>query len=291
MSKNNQIFFKGMPRIRYWRNESLINDALKSPYYWWWAYLRLSKDYWWVCQRRGIADDARLKAMYRDFGRVYEMTFEEWWEYKGVKLFSEQVALPKVRELDGRDIQLSKEVNNFLVLEIPVNLTERTIIKQVREQLRQHPHREVIRSSSAKRQLCKLTGIRKDVIEIAYDAWQRQYDSRSDPNPYKIGQVKGTKSLYQIGKDMRLVASCMPKPNDSRDRAAKKVNGMKVAVSRMLLRANNLIENAAIGTFPLIQLCKEPIIWRSTQLSRLEEAVAAGQWRPLFDKDDSLIVP
>ena len=77
--------------------------------------------------------------------------------------------------------------------------------------------------------------------------------------------VKGTKSLYQFGKDMRLVASCMPKPNDSRDRAAKKVNGMKVAVSRMLLRANNLIENAAIGTFPLIQLCKEPIIWRSTR--------------------------
>jgi hypothetical protein len=58
----------------------------------------------------------------------------------------------------------------------------------------------------------------------------------------------------------------------------------------MLARANNLIENAAIGTFPSIQTIKEPIVWRAAQQQRLEEAVSAGQWRPLFTSDDTLIV-
>lgn len=288
--ENTQLIFKGMRRIRHWRDKALVIEARKSPYYWWWAYLRLSKDYWWACQRRGVADDPRLRAMYRDFGRVYEMTFEEWWDRKGIDLFSEQVALPMVRELNGYNIQLSPGLNDFLLLEIPIHLTERTIIKQVRELLREHPNRAVTRSTTAHRQLSKLIGIRADVIEIAHETWRRQHESRSHALDKSDDQIKGTKSLYQIGKEMRLVSSCMPLPTDTRDRAAKKVNGMKVAVSRMLLRANCLIENAAIGTFPLLKPVKEPVVWRPVQQMRLDEAVAAAQWRPLFDSQDTLIV-
>lgn len=55
----------------------------------------------------------------------------------------------------------------------------------------------------------------------------------------------------------------------------------------MLARANNLIENAAIGTFPSIQATKVPIVWRPVQQQRLEQAVSAGHWRPLFDAADT----
>ena len=144
-----QVVFKGMRRFRYKRDELLLNDAERSPYYWWWAYLRLSKDYWWVCQRRGIADDIRLRDMYRDFGKVYEMTFDQWWTKRGVGLFSEQAALPAVRQLDPHDLQLSRELNKHLLLEIPINMTERTIISQVRQLIRSHPSRVVQRTSSA----------------------------------------------------------------------------------------------------------------------------------------------
>jgi hypothetical protein len=82
----------------------------------------------------------------------------------------------------------------------------------------------------------------------------------------------------------------MPQTTDDKERAAKRVNGMKVAVSRMLARANTLIENAAIGTFPSIQTIKAPIVWRTVQQQRQEEAVSAGQWRPLFSVDDILII-
>lgn len=285
-----QLVFKGMRRFRYRRDELLLNDAERSPYFWWWSYLRLSKDYWWVCQRKGVADDPRLREMYRDFGKVYEMTFEQWWDKRGISLFSEQLALPSVQRLNANDLQLSRGIDQHLLLEIPLNLTEKTIISQVRKLIRLHPDREVQRTSTAKRKLAKMVGIRQDVIESAYAVWRLYYLSRDGRSVDKIGQVTGSKSLYQIGKELRLVRTCMPQPTDDKERAAKRVNGMKVAVSRMLARANNLIENAAVGTFPSIQTIQEPIVWRPAQQQRLEQAVLEGQWRPLLAYDDTLIV-
>ena len=291
MDQDNQVHvFKGMRRFRYRAPELLLSDAKRSPYYWWWAYLRLSRDYWWVCQRKGIADDQRLRAMYRDFGNVYEQTFEAWWQRRGAGLFSEQIALPRVRELDAMNLKLSPGRAEHLLLEIPVHLTERTIIAQVRKFLRQHPEREVQRVSHAQRPLAKLIGIRQDVIESAHAVWRVHYESRDGRVVDKIGQAHGSKSLYQIGKELRLVRSCMPVVTDNKERAAKRVNGMKVAVVRMLSRANNLTANAAVGVFPSIQPISEPIVWRPVQQRKLEEAVAAGLWRPLFDDNATLIV-
>ena len=80
----------------------------------------------------------------------------------------------------------------------------------------------------------------------------------------------------------------MPVVTDNAERAAKRVNGMKVAVSRMLARANHLAQNAAAGTLPSVQPMTDPIVWRSAQQERLDEAVAAGEWRPLFDAAHTL---
>jgi hypothetical protein len=291
MDQNNQeLVFKGMRRLRYKQDATLLQDAVGSPYYWWWAYLRLSKDYWWVCQRNGVADDLRLRAMYSDFGKVYEMTFEQWWDRRGVRLFSEQLALREVREINPRDPQFSRDFDRHLLLEIPINLTERTIIAKVRKLIRQHPERAVERVSTARRKLAKLIGIRQDVIESAHTVWRMHYESRDGRLTEKIGQTTGTKSLYQIGKELRLVKSCMPAVTDDAKRAAMRVNGMKVAVSRMLSRANNLIDNAAVGFFPSVQIQPTPIVWRPAQQQRLAEAVAAKLWRPLFGADDVLTV-
>jgi hypothetical protein len=290
IQNSEQVVFKGMRRFRYRRDPLLLNDAYTSPYYWWWAYLRLSKDYWWVCQRKGVADDLRLREMYADFGKVYEMTFDEWWDKRGISLFREQVALPTVRELDPNNLELTKPIEGHLLLEIPINLTERTIISKIRSLIRLHPERQVERVSTAQRKLAKLVGIRQDVIQSAYDVWKLHYESRDGRQVEKIGQAHGAKSLYQIGKELRLVKSCMPAATDDKVRAAKRVNGMKVAVSRMLARANNLIDNAAVGTFPSIQSIKQPIEWRQVQQKKLDDAVAQGLWHPLFDPNETLIV-
>ncbi len=291
MNENTEeLIFKGMRQLRYKRQDDMLKDALRSPYYWWWAFLRLSKDYWWACHRRGAVGDSRLKAMYRDFGNVYEVTFEEWFLRRGKNLLREELALPEVRKLLPANLELSQPLGRHLILEIPLNMTEKSIISQVRRQLRIHPEREVERISTAKRKLAKLIGIRQDVIESAYAVWKLHHESRDGRVVEKIGQAHGSKSLYQIGKELRLVRSCMPVSTDNQERAAKRINGMKVAVSRMLSRANNIIESAAIGVFPSIKALKEPIDYSPVQKQRMTEALASGLWRPLFDPHDKLIV-
>jgi hypothetical protein len=54
-----------------------------------------------------------------------------------------------------------------------------------------------------------------------------------------LGRAHATKSLYQIGTELRLIKSCMPVSIDNLESEAKRVNRMKVAVSRMLNKANN----------------------------------------------------
>jgi hypothetical protein len=281
--QDTQQIFKGMRQFRYQRAEVLLADARKSPYYWWWTYLRLSKDYWWVCQCDGRADDSRLRSMYRHFGNVFDTGFDHWWQAKGKHLFAERLQPPAVRELDRMNMRLSPGTNDHLLLEIPLNLTEATIVRQVKQLLRDHPSREVVRRSSALRPLAKFTGIRKDLLQIAHTTWQMHWESRDPTQTYQVGQVQGSKSLYQIGKELRLVRSCMPVSTDNPERAAKRVNGMKVAVSRMLTRANCLAHNAAVGVFPCVQPLSEPIVWRAVQLKRLQQAVEQGQWQPQFE--------
>jgi hypothetical protein len=228
--------------------------------------------------------------MYRDFGDVFTMDFEQWWRSKGQALFAERIAPPEVRELDRINIRLSPGLSSHLLLEIPLNLTEATIIKQIKELLRYHPTREVERRSSAKRPLAKFTGIRKDLLQIAHMTWRMHWESRDPTQTYRIGQIQGSKSFYQIGKELRLVKTCMPQATDNVERAAKRVNGIKVATSRILVRANNLAANAAIGVFPGVQPLDTPIVWRPAQLQKMAEAVAAGLWHPMFNADDTLIV-
>lgn len=288
--QDTQQVFKGMRQFRYQRPDVLLQDAISSAYFWWWTFLRLSKDYWWTCQLNGQANDARLRSMYRDFGNVFDMTFEQWWQRKGSTLFAERIKPPQVRELNPMRLRLSAGVSSHLLLEIPLHLTEVTIIQQVKTLLRQHPKREVQRRSTARRPLAKFTGIRKDLLLIAHQTWQLHAESRDPDKTHKIGQVQGSMSLYQIGKHMRLVKTCMPVGTDNAERAAKRVNGMKVAVARMLKRAQALMDNAAVGVFPCVLPLAERVVWRRSQQQAMAEAVAQGQWQPLFDHTHPLKV-
>lgn len=39
MNENNEeLIFKGMRQLRYKRQDDMLKDAIRSPYYWWWAF-------------------------------------------------------------------------------------------------------------------------------------------------------------------------------------------------------------------------------------------------------------
>jgi hypothetical protein len=72
----------------------------------------------------------------------------------------------------------------------------------------------------------------------------------------------------------------MPKPTDGEEMEHKKRNGMKVAVSRMLSRANALIANAEIGKFPSFELVVKRERWTEEQQRELDAAIERDEWQP-----------
>jgi hypothetical protein len=286
----NEIIFKGMPRTRYKNIDVLFDDAKKDTRYWWWAFLRISPDYWFTCSKSGKVGDKRLRSMYCDFGNVFSTNFEDWWKSYGVNLFAEEISLPAVRVIDKKQPQFSKGNIKYLILEIPLNLTEATIKNQVLKCVKSAYGREILRITSAPRPLAKLKGIRKDVLQIAHQVSQLDYKSRKGKNLLEngIGQIKGSKSLYQIGKELRLVKSCMPTTGETAARSRRKINGMKVAVSRMLNRAKYLAQNAAVGVFPCSHPLKEPLVWSESKSKAIEDAILNRRFRPLYCDNETL---
>lgn len=278
---NQTPVFKGMRRLRYADIQEEVADARQSPYRWWFDYLQLSKDYWWVCQQRGNTLDADLKKMWEYFGDIHNTNFVNWWIKRGRDLFAEQVSLPKVRKIDGDKSNLSANPQNYLVVEIPLNMTERTITRQVLALLREEPNRQIKRNSQAKLPLSKLIGIRKAVLHDAHDIWclNQIVQNAKKPNS-TLGKPFNTMTTQKIGIAFRLVRSCMPKPTDGEEMERKKRNGMKVAVSRMLARANALIANAEIGVFPSFAPVEKRLRWTDEQQRELDAALERGEWQP-----------
>ena len=63
---------------------------------------------------------------------------------------------------------------------------------------------------------------------------------------------------------------------------------MKVAVSRMLTRANALIANAEIGNFPSVEPVAHRKRWTAKQQKALDAAIEAGKWRSPAVNETSL---
>lgn len=278
---------KSSPNVSYKNEEEELRGALESVQRWWWEYLRLSKDYWWVCQQKGNTLDKELKGMWQDFGDVYGFSFEYWWRHKGRKIFVEQIKLPHVKKLDEYFSNVSPTRDNYLIVEIPLNLSERTIARQVLAEIRKHPNRIAAtknqrgRISNAKRPLAKLAGVRKDILKRAHEIWCLNYLVKlAKQEGSVIGAPFNKMTTHQMGVGLKLVRNCMPKVGDGIILGRKKRNGMKVAISRMLARADVLIANAEIGKFPSFDKVEPRKRWTEDQQRELDAAVARGEWQP-----------
>jgi hypothetical protein len=77
-----------------WITEAYVLDHINdleiirsSQLFWWAAYLRLSKEYWWCCQQNGDCLDEELRSVYENFGNLFSYTsLDEWWKYLRTKI-------------------------------------------------------------------------------------------------------------------------------------------------------------------------------------------------------------
>lgn len=259
-----ELFLKGLPRRqqRHKKPDTSLQEAQNSVYRWWWEYLRLSKDYWLVCQtsERGSVktEDQQLRRVYRGFGDIYSCTFDDWWLERGYRLFTEQDKFPKVVEVKRRPSERKSQVpaEDKIWVEVPLKLSRRTIQKQLGKLLDEYESSRLERrlllstadfkinpvqfGTNTLKKIHEVHALHRELIDKP--KWLRKHQ------PDMVdGETRA--DLFRIGKLLRLSPSnesLRGEPNEVRAR----LNRMRVAVSRLLKRSELLIANVEVGTFP-----------------------------------------
>jgi hypothetical protein len=239
---NNDRVFKGLPRIR-WAEDAdepaELAVAKDSAYYWWWVFLKESREY-----RRALSgrNDEPYAKMASDFGRLGD-DFNYWWLKTGRKIFAEKLALPRVRPLEhGVRVNLD-QINEKLVLEIPLTIRRSTILKQINRELdkvHQGAGLRVYKHGTAERTLYPLSRMRMPTLELLHRVWMAR---KENPN----------EEWHTTGERLNLSPVFIPTARDIIDEIKYKNRCMAVVIQRYHRKAAALIDFAARGDFPRIK--------------------------------------
>ena len=216
----------------------------RSPYYWWWEFLRRNRDYADCCVAGGTG---ALAGLYADFGVVSNDNFKEWWTEYGFRLFAEKPKPVKLAELDSpSDWDGSWTKEQVMVVAVPLDIPKRNLQGFFAELLKKRHGGKRGRkalsdkdASTARYPLHRNVSIHTLRIQLAvYDAVM---EARASDK--KI-------TLAQIGERLKLV----PKPNKRTEGevmdAARRRSVLAATVSRHFKDAQRIVANTANGQFP-----------------------------------------
>lgn len=227
---------------------------------WWWEFLRLSKDYWLICQTSSSwnarTKDERLARVYRDFGNVFDCTFEQWWERRGAAIFWEETEAPRVREIEGDYFSRKNDRGGTILLEIPVALTKLTAQRQIGKILKNHQAlrpKNVLELSTSR---YPINPVRYQLatLQRMHEVWCLHRELIRKPKTLggKVKNEDEKNDLFRIGKLLDLSYEYVRPSADEQEMHAKQ-RKMRVIVSRYLRRANQLIANVEYGEFPVFK--------------------------------------
>jgi hypothetical protein len=214
--------------------------AKETLYYEWYRCLNASKDYLECCVVKGKSHE--LANTYELFGDV-NVSWPEWWQKTGRKLFSERQQYPKVRNI-AQDEALNKlniDENNFLILDIPLSLRRVTILEQINDYLdKHHPGKELdVRAQSSAIVQLETNRLQHKTVPILVNVAELLY-RYPDMNLYQIAQ-KAKLAEHHLG---RSVSESLSQREERQRR--------EMAASRYKEQAIRLIHNAERLKFPSI---------------------------------------
>jgi hypothetical protein len=241
------------PRFGRTNNRLPIGHQQRSPYYWWWAYLRRNADYLACCERGGTGE---LADLYADFGDVREDNFHMWWtqDERGVRLFAEQPLSVKFEELESAaDWQPHWHRDSVMVLAVPLAVSKRRL-KGIFAKLLDSRHTvhksgrpsmaKLKEASTARYKLEKNYTISSLMTTLSvYDLW---VENQNKPKDQRL-------TLWEIGKALNINKAAVKDAESSSaaDRLAGR-NVLGATVSRYVKQARAMIGNTAAGKFPLM---------------------------------------
>jgi len=265
-------------------NTHSTSQALQaSLYFWWLAFLRCSKDYWWCCQQRGQCQDDRLVRVWQDFGDIHQpKRMMQWWQGHGARLFvSPQIEMDFVKILaSGIEFLLDQDLSHprpgMLCVAIPLSLEAVGLSAAVLEAWDTAHIRGKHYSRDAAYQLTSSSIKSKRMVITAYQSWVLQISIAHMDEPQ--GAPKW--GCYEMGRHLNLSPRNAPRSLDNMEQARSKQKIVRTMFSQNKRAANNLIANVEVGKFP----CKDPVPqrarWSPEQQQELDQAVCDGAWQP-----------
>jgi len=224
-----------------------IGYQKRSPYYWWWQFLRRNKEYLDCCERGGKGEHAQL---YADFGDVRDDDFHKWWtkDQHGPNLFAENYGAMKLIELEDKSQwDADWSADDVMVLAVPLTSSKRylqsrfaRLLKERHKSERGRPTKQSIKSN-AKYPIARNYTIRNLETTLAvYDEYMKYKGHKPKVPNWKIGEI------------LTLIPQAMTSPKLTPKENADKRNSMGSSVKRYVTSAEQIIENVVLGTFPVV---------------------------------------
>ena len=259
--RHNRGIQKGIGRLRSRTIEEELGYARTSVRRWWWEYLRLSKDYWLICQTSSSLNNPRttdegMRLLYRKFGDIYSVDFDTWYERTGSRIFREQVELPKVIEVADNLSNLAEGRDGKLLLEIPLSLSQAAINRQINRILKQHTSERPSNKLETSQSQFPINPVlyRIPALQKMHEVWclHRELISKPVALGEAVDKYSAKGDLFRIGKVLRL-SPANENPAEDPFIHHKRLNIMRATVSRYLGKANMLIGNVELGKFPVFK--------------------------------------
>jgi hypothetical protein len=219
-----------------------LADAMNSPYYWWWVFVRESQEYRDVVGGQKV--DRTIAALAKDFGDLRSADFERWWFKTGRYLFSQKK--PEVKTLQDGVVIRDSEKKQCLYLEVPLRMRRVTALRKINKILGEHfkgddgGRHNVYARSQAKREVNKSSKIRPRTFQQFYDVWM---DRKRDPeSPW-----------WETGEKLNISAAYKNFPYTPKGDWLDNNRNMTLTVQRIYRKTQKLIYWAARGEFPRVK--------------------------------------
>lgn len=232
-------------------------------YYYWFEYLKLSRNYRKACQNNGKG----MEDLYTNFGNVFDIHFMDWWEEadehghtRGARLFGDT----KITKMESfitpeQALELRPEIDRgkYKLLAVPTNATKKELSRGFTLLLRDLAVDENRRISTAKYQICNFR-VTPKTLKKSLDAWNYNETGKytgaligaliSDKNNHDdIEERKKHKEMIKRMKARMGTRSRMGSSFDTDDKYAS----FSVSAIRALKRIEPNIKAAENGFFPV----------------------------------------
>lgn len=264
---------KGIGQLYFRTMEEELAKARVSVRRWWWEYLRLSKDYWLICQTSSSLNnprvaDEKMRWIYRKFGDIYSVDFDTWYTRTGSRIFGEQEALPDVIEVESDFSNLTETRDGKILVEIPLSLSQATINRKINRILKKHDDERPTNKLEMSKSQFPINPVRYRLhtLQKMHEVWCLHRELIDKPVALREAKDKYSAKgdLFRIGKVLRLSPSNERLAEDV-ELNHKRLNIMRATVSRYLNRANLLIDNVEKGAFPVFKKIQKKEIFTSKQ--------------------------